>query len=82
MILRITSEIAVNTNEIEYILGMSTTFSKEYYREAAKSNTLIKLTRGKPCRSLIVLKSGKAIALEMRYDTLLKKWDITEKGSS
>ena len=79
MIVKIAPDVAVNTDDINYIIAYSSNTSKEILKKATDNNQLLNLTKHKATRSLICFNNGKVIAMNTKIDTLVRK--INSKGN-
>lgn len=73
MIIKLSPDVAVNTEDINYILAYSSKVSKDILNAAKENNLLLNLTKNRATKSLVCLNNGKVISLNSRIDTLIKK---------
>lgn len=73
MIIKLSTDIAINTDDINYILAYSSKTSKDILKTASENNMHLNLTKNKATKSLVCMNNGKVISLNSRIDTLIKK---------
>lgn len=73
MIVKLFSGVYANSDEIVYILPYGSEISKKVYAEKKQNGLLLNLTKGKATKSIVLLKNGLLISLNLRTDTVYKK---------
>lgn len=74
MMVKISSNLLVNADEVCCVIDYASNASKALHKSASDNNKLINLTRGRSARSLICLNNGTVISLNIKVETLLKKF--------
>ena len=81
MIIKISNDLIVNSDEVLFILSFKSNSAKDIYSNAKKNERLINSTKGKGTKSIIVLKNDIIIASDYNADTLYNKFSCVGNDS-
>ena len=80
MMIKISSGLLINADNIKFILAYNSNTSKTIYKAASEKNALFNLTKGHQCRSLIVMNDRSVIATDVKVETLQKKFTVEKEN--
>lgn len=77
MLIRISSELFVNDQEIKFVVPVNSNAAKTIMQEAQKNNNVLRFTRGKAARVLICLRDDRIILTNVSMATIVKKMNTS-----